>query len=184
MGLPACTLTYTLSDVSIVCGCAHNADPSFFVFAGSGLDFRWPASCIMQSVRRAGIYPMRRCSYCGAEYSDDVAECSIDHTPLIESIAALATAPAASSEPERPEYEFAPLSPADRQKDLVTLVRCRTLVEADLIVSRLRAAGIEAFTPDECLMQTMGFNLNTFGYVRVQVTPQDYDSARDLLSAT
>lgn len=57
---------------------------------------------------------------------------------------------------------------------------CRTLAEADLIVSRLRAAGIEAFLPDECLMQTVAWNFNTYGYVRVQISPKDYDAAREL----
>jgi len=127
---------------------------------------------------------MNRCSYCGAEYSDDVLECPIDHTPLVEKQAVPAPVSPPPPKPERPDYEFTPLSAADRQNDLVTLVKCRTLVEADLIVSRLRAAGIQAFIPDECLMQTIGFNVNTFGYVRVQVASRDYDSARDLLSGT
>jgi hypothetical protein len=68
--------------------------------------------------------------------------------------------------------------------DLVTLVRCRTLVAADMVVSRLRAAGIEAFLPDESLMQTVAWNVSTYGYVRVQVSPKDYDSARNILSAS
>lgn len=50
-----------------------------------------------------------------------------------------------------------------------------------MIVSRLRSAGITAFIPDEYLMQTIGFNLNTFGYVRIQTTPRDYERARALL---
>ena len=64
----------------------------------------------------------------------------------------------------------------------MTLVKCGTLVAADMIVTRLRAAGIEAFLPDEFLMQSVGWNLNTFGYVRVQVSPKDYDSAKNLLA--
>ena len=127
---------------------------------------------------------MNKCSYCGAEYADDVLECPIDHTPLVEPKVAPAPVALPRAESDQPNYEFAPLSAADRQMDLVTLVKCGTLVEADLVVSRLRAAGIQAFIPDECLMQNIGFNLNTFGYVRVQVAPRDYDSARDLLSAT
>ncbi|SRR5579862_5279996 len=125
---------------------------------------------------------MNKCSYCGAEYSDDVPECPIDHTLLVEPGTAAAPNSPPRSGPARPDYEFPPLSPAERQKDLVTLVTCGTLVAADLVVSRLQAAGIQAFIPDECLMQTIGFNLNTFGYVRVQVASQDYDAARDLLS--
>lgn len=65
--------------------------------------------------------------------------------------------------------------------DLVTLVRCRTLAEADLVVSELSSAGIEAFIPDEFLSQAMAWNLNAFGYVRVQVSPKDYQAAKEFL---
>jgi len=51
-----------------------------------------------------------------------------------------------------------------------------------LVVCKLRAAGVEAFIPDKFLMQTVGFNFNTFGYVRVQVAPKDYDTAKAVLS--
>jgi len=121
---------------------------------------------------------MKKCSYCGAEYPDDAVMCAIDHTPFeIPS-----EPPPPPHEPKRPKYDFAPLSEADRQKDLVTLLACRTLGEADMVVSRLRAEGIEAFLPDESLMQTIAWNLNTYGYVRVQIAPRDYDAARDLLA--
>jgi hypothetical protein len=45
----------------------------------------------------------------------------------------------------------------------------------------LRAGGIEVFLPDESLMQMIGWNLNTYGYVRVQVAPGNFEAARDLL---
>jgi cell division septation protein DedD len=127
---------------------------------------------------------MKTCSYCGASYPDDTQECPIDQTPLAAKPAAAATATGSppASETPRAEFEFAPLSAAQRQQDWVTLVSCGTLISADLVVSRLRAAGIDAFIPDENLMQSIGFNLNTFGFVRVQVTPDDYDQAKGLLS--
>ena len=106
--------------------------------------------------------------------------CTVDHTPFErpnEPPPPFSLPP----DPKRPEFEFAPLSAAASQQDLVTLVSCRTLVEADLVVSRLRAEGIEAFLPDESLMQVIGWNLNTYGYVRVQISPKDYEAARDLL---
>ncbi len=123
---------------------------------------------------------MKKCSYCGAEYGNDAVECAIDGTSLANPCEA-PPPPRLAPEPKRAGIEFAPLSESDKQKDLVTLTRCGTLAEADLIVSRLRAAGINAFLPDETLMQTIAWNLNTYGYVRVQVAPKDYEAARELL---
>lgn len=122
---------------------------------------------------------MRTCSYCGAEYPDDIFECPSDHTPLVAAASSPETP--ATSDPQRPLYEFAPLTPEDREKDFVTLMTCETLVIADMVASRLRAAGIETFIPDENLMQTIGFNLNTFGYVRIQIAPKDYEKAKEVL---
>jgi hypothetical protein len=33
-------------------------------------------------------------------------------------------------------------------------------------------------------MQNVGFNLNTHGYVRIQVLPKDYEAAKELLSGS
>jgi hypothetical protein len=126
---------------------------------------------------------MKKSSYCGAEYGDGAVECVIGHTLLDQPGAQPPSPPhEPHSESKPPGFEFEALSEADRQKDLATLMKCGTLTEADLIVSRLRAAGIDAFLPDETLMQTIAWNLNTYGYVRVQVAPKDYDAARELLS--
>ena len=127
---------------------------------------------------------MKRCSYCGVEYPDDAVMCLTDHTPLDPAAPPPPAARAPEPAPKRPVYHFASLSPADRQQSLVTLVTCATLVAADMVVTRLRAAGIEAFLPDECVMQNAGWNFNTFGYVRVQVSPKDYDAATNLLAAS
>ena len=124
---------------------------------------------------------MKTCPYCGAEYPDTATACSIDQTPLDVPPAATASAVTTPDGPGA-EYEFTPLTEEQRQQDLVTLVRCGTLGAADMVASRLRAAGIEVFIPDENLMQSIGFNLNTFGYVRVQVNPEDYEAAKALLA--
>ena len=125
---------------------------------------------------------MKACPYCGAEYPDDTLACPIDQTPMSPEPAAPKPASAPVADLPRAEFEFAALTEAQRQQDLVTLTRCGTLMAADLIVSRLQAAGIEAFIPDQSVVQAMGFNLNAVGYVRVQVTPADYDAAKALLS--
>ena len=74
------------------------------------------------------------------------------------------------------------LPECDPDEELVTLLSAQRLADADLLVSRLKAAGIEGFIPDEFLMQSVGFNLNTFGYVRVQVHRKDLEKAQELLS--
>ncbi len=132
---------------------------------------------------------MKECSYCGRENPDDALHCRECGTkfeapvkqsqPLEQPQPEPAPSPSSS---QHPEYEIAPLAPGERQKDFVTLVRCRTLLAADMIVARLRAGGITAFLPDENFMQVVGWNFNTFGYVRVQVTPKDYEAARELIA--
>ena len=118
---------------------------------------------------------MKACSYCGRANDETALNCCECGTEFARS----SEPPVAESKP--PEYEFAPLSAADRQQDWVTLAACRTLVAADLVASRLQAAGIETFLPDESLMQLTGWNFNTYGYVRVQIPPKDYDAAKELL---
>jgi predicted RNA-binding Zn-ribbon protein involved in translation (DUF1610 family) len=106
---------------------------------------------------------MKICAYCGRENRDDAANCSGCGEDKFQS--------------DTPAQD--PL--ADDVDDLVTLAKCAKLEDADLIVSLLEGAGIQAFIPDEQLTQTFGFNLNSSGGVRVQVRPQDYAIAKELL---
>jgi hypothetical protein len=106
---------------------------------------------------------MKKCSYCGRENPDNAVNCFECGTDEFES-----NAPAQAEK-------------NDDLDELVTLTTCQKLADADLIRAKLDAAGIEAFIPDEHLMQNIGFNLNTYGYVRVQVRRQDYASAKELL---
>ena len=121
---------------------------------------------------------MKKCSYCGAEYPDDAVKCAIDDTPF----EVPAEPPPPPEPPPSERYQFQTLSEEDRQKDFVTLVNCGSLPSADVIISRLRAAGIDAIVPDESFMQAMGGSLIAIGTIRVQVAPKDYDDAKELLS--
>jgi hypothetical protein len=123
---------------------------------------------------------MKNCTYCGRENNDDAVQCRECGNVEFKS------SPPASPPPIEPtsaKLEFEPLTPEDLQKDLITLMKCRTLLEADLISSRLDSAGIESFIPDQFLMQAIAWNLNTFGFVRLQVSPNDYEAAKEFLSA-
>ena len=110
---------------------------------------------------------MKECAYCGRENEDAALRCRECGTDEFNT-----GAPAKAG-----------LHDLDPEDELVTLVSTQRLADADLILSRLGAAGIEGFIPDQFLMQSVGFNVNTFGYVRVQVRRKDFEKAEALLSA-
>ena len=142
---------------------------------------------------------MKICDYCGRQNEDEVVACCECGTQQFKTPVAEPGADAlpktagenrsseesdASAENSAPGRGFRELTPREKQMDLVTLMRCGTLVEADMVVSELRAVGISAFIPDEFLSQVVLFNLNTYGYVRVQVAPKDYEAAKEFLLAS
>jgi len=105
---------------------------------------------------------MKECAHCGGENDDDAVHCSGCGTDEFKT-----DAPAEASK-------------LDEQEEFVTVFTCQRQTDADIIVGRLETAGIETFVPDEFLMQMMGFNLNTYGFVRVLVRRKDYASAKEL----
>ena len=122
---------------------------------------------------------MKLCAYCGRENIDEAIHCS--ECGMVEFKGfALADPPPANCPSV---LEFGPLTSEAMKKDFITLIKCRTLAEADLVVSGLEGAGIEAFIPDQFLMQAICWNLNTYGYVRVQISPKDYEAAKEFLLA-
>jgi hypothetical protein len=128
---------------------------------------------------------MKHCAYCGKENDDDALNCRECGTEEFKETL-LAAKPAESVKPEAEftstKLEFMTPTSQEMEMDMVNLARCRTLGEADLLVAQLEAAGIPAFIPDQFLMQNIGFNLNTYGYVRIQVSPKDYEAAKEVLS--
>jgi hypothetical protein len=135
---------------------------------------------------------MKHCAYCGKE-NDDAAvycrECGTDGFKETASVVQAAESVTSEPEPVAPDpesasarLEFLTPTPREMEMDLVNLLTCRTLGEADLLVAQLEAASIPAFIPDEFLLQNVGFNLNSYGYVRIQVSPKDYEAAKGLLS--
>ena len=125
---------------------------------------------------------MKICAHCGRENGDEAGHCGECGTQEFKTPAVDVPDMPPRSAPLK--WEFSKLTPEDMKMDLVTLMVCRTLMEADMIVGVLGSADIPAFIPDEFLMQAVSWNLNTFGYVRVQVSPNDFESAKRVLLAS
>ena len=73
--------------------------------------------------------------------------------------------------------------PAAATPALITLTQCESLTAADALCTQLESAGIKTFMPDESLMQTVAWNVNTYGYIRVQVASEDLDAAKEVLAS-
>lgn len=119
---------------------------------------------------------MKTCTLCGAENEDTATICNKCSSPFAPGIA-----PKPRLQTER--YEFATLDPAEKESDLVTLLTCPTLPEADLIVSLLESAGMPASNPDAYRMVSGPFELDQLYKFRVQVPPEHFEAARDFLLA-
>jgi hypothetical protein len=52
---------------------------------------------------------MKKCSYCGTEYSDDTVECMVDHTPLEK-----LSEPVPPIQPKQTAQEYVPRSEISR----------------------------------------------------------------------
>ena len=130
---------------------------------------------------------MKNCPYCGKENDDDASycrECGTNEFAVPQPVESATDGAASTEQTSLSESDFLTPTPQEMQQTLVNLIRCRTLGEADLMVAQLEAGGIPAFIPDQFLMQNVGFNLNTYGYVRIQVSPKDYEAAKELLSGS
>jgi hypothetical protein len=128
---------------------------------------------------------MKNCSYCGRENEESAVHCIECVTEFPRNIAEANSTPSTLTPTTlASQIEFVPLAPEDKGNDLVTLARCSTLVEAEMLVTRLDGAGFSTFIPDEFVIQQNPLYACTYGFVRVQVPSSEYDSAREFLSAT
>jgi len=133
---------------------------------------------------------MKVCAYCGHENDDGAMECHECGGTDFRSAEAPSGAggpPPLPVEPPplpgaEPVLHFEALKPEEINNTWVTLLRCQTLVEADVIATRLEAAEIPVFVPDQFLMQAISWNVNTYGFVRLQVPPALYHVAREVLA--
>src|SRR5271169_6139349 len=109
---------------------------------------------------------MKKCDYCGTEAQDGTAVCpgcGSDFTPPI----------AASDDPRL----------ADPALNLATVASFASLAEAQLLVSRLEAGGIEACIPEEYSAQIFA-GVIPLGMVTVRVAARDYQEAMSLAAET
>jgi hypothetical protein len=131
---------------------------------------------------------MKNCPYCGRENEETAIHCIECVTEFPRNIAKAESSPTVSASPTpavpASRIEFVPLAPEDKGNGFVTLARCSTLVEAEMLVTRLDGAGFSTFIPDEFVIQQIPLYTCTYGFVRVQVPPSEYDPAKEFLTST
>jgi hypothetical protein len=122
---------------------------------------------------RIGNWPlkaMKHCSYCGAEYPDNLINCPIDHESLVGQPVA--------SESKSDKYDIPPL-PVQGMEDWVTILIPHSSFEAHLVFNRLKVSGIRVRVNRSVIGGAIYTDTMTF----VQVHVADYDVARELLNA-
>jgi hypothetical protein len=124
---------------------------------------------------------MKICAYCGRENDESAAscrECGTDEFGIMAPPEVGAKQETVSTDP----YQARTLTAEQRKQTFAVLERCRTLDDASLLVARLKAVNIDAFVPDEALFSTLAWNANAYGFVRVSVPTEQYESASEFLT--
>jgi hypothetical protein len=115
---------------------------------------------------------MKKCAFCGKENDAVAVSCSECCTTEFTSLDA---APIENKTVGASKYEIPPLSPEDRQKDLVAILLLDSEFEATMIIGKLRAYGISA-----SLMAPGRWN---GGGQYIEMSPKDYEAAKDIINA-
>ncbi|MDR3457728.1 MAG: hypothetical protein P4N60_09805 [Verrucomicrobiae bacterium] len=122
---------------------------------------------------------MKKCTYCGKEYPDDMASCAIDQFPLESATPAAAPTPlgqAAVAETGRVE--------PDDSEGYRFLEIFYDAFEADRFLKRLSEASIPFRISQAGRRERSGFSqYRTIGVIEVYVLPPDYDRANRILTA-
>jgi len=113
---------------------------------------------------------MKKCPYCGKEYSDETSICAVDETVLV-------------SDNSVPELSTPEPGVQDSDLNLVIVGTYRTVVDATVVMCRLQAAGIEACIPEEYTPQIF-WNVipSPLETVTVRVAAKDYEEARRIIA--
>jgi putative signal transducing protein len=109
---------------------------------------------------------MKKCEYCGTEAGDDAAVC-----------------PGCGSDFQPPVAVDEDPQLVDPALNLATVASFPSLAEAQLLVSRLEAGGIEACIPEEYSSQIFA-GVIPLGMVTVRVAAKDYQEAMSIAAET
>jgi len=109
---------------------------------------------------------MKTCAYCGKENEEAAVACR-------ECGTVFAPTPVSMTDPQSEDPALA----------LVIVGAFRNVVEADVVKTRLEAAGIEACIPEEYTPQILWYAVpSPLESVTVRVAAKDYEAARQLLA--
>jgi hypothetical protein len=109
---------------------------------------------------------MKKCGYCGAQAGDDAAVCG-----------------GCGSEFQKPADSDVDPQLSDPGLNPATVASFASLAEAQILVSRLESAEIEAYIPEEYSSQVFA-GVIPLGMVTVRVAARDYEKAMAVAAET
>jgi hypothetical protein len=120
------------------------------------------------------------CSYCGRANEENAWHCFECGTDDFKTNAPRSsTTRNESDSPKLEVFEPRALSTEEQQQAFVTLQKCRSVDEANMLAAQLKLQGVDAFLPDENVMSNLAATAT--GFVRLNVPTQQYKQAVDIL---